>query len=114
VQHLPSRTSESKGHWQIQNSSAAYDLKFLLPTRRNIRRNFKSAALAPHDFAVRSGYARQREAKTSNRIPLATYVTIAIRPSGGAGRRVIYYCFGGAEKRYFGFSEINLPAKMAT
>jgi hypothetical protein len=35
-------------------------------------------------------------------------------PSGGAGRRTIYYCFGGDEKHYFGFSEINLLARMAT
>jgi len=34
-------------------SSAAFDLKFLSPIRGNFRRNFKSAALEPHDFAVR-------------------------------------------------------------
>src|SRR5215471_14083462 len=53
-----SRTSESKGHKQIQASSAAFDLKFLLGTCGKLCRNFKSAALVPHDFAVRLDIAR--------------------------------------------------------
>jgi hypothetical protein len=65
---------------------------------------------------LRRPFRQRSSARSQNvhRIPLATYVTIAIRPSGGAGRRTIYYCFGGDEKHYFGFSEINLLARMTT
>jgi hypothetical protein len=53
------RTSESEGHDQIYDSSAAFDLKFLEWTRGDLGRNFKSAALVPHAFAVRSSRARR-------------------------------------------------------
>src|SRR6478672_11851616 len=36
-----------------KNSSVAFDLTFLVRTRGKLCRNFKSATLAPHDFAVR-------------------------------------------------------------
>jgi hypothetical protein len=56
-------------------------------------RNFKSAALAPHDFAVRVGAVRQ-ERRRVHRIPRPTSVTIAKRPSqwerDGLGSEVIW------------------------
>ena len=45
---------KAKGTRDSGCSSAAFDLKFLSQIRGNFRRNFKSAALVPHDFAVRS------------------------------------------------------------
>lgn len=44
-QHPLLRTSKSYGHWQTNNSSAAFHLKFLNRIRRLRRRNFKWAAL---------------------------------------------------------------------
>src|SRR5271169_3694522 len=44
---------KAKGTSKPMISSAAFDLKFLLRTRSKVCRNFKSAALAPHGFAVR-------------------------------------------------------------
>src|SRR5713226_2759512 len=41
------RTSESKGHWQLYDSSVALDLTFLPMTRGNAGRNVKSATLVP-------------------------------------------------------------------
>src|ERR1700730_13632235 len=43
--HALSRTSESHGHEQTYNSSAAFDLKFLNEICGTHCRNFKSAAL---------------------------------------------------------------------
>src|SRR6266852_3709711 len=45
--HTLIRTSESKGHWQLYDSSVALDLTFLPMTRGNAGRNVKSATLVP-------------------------------------------------------------------
>ena len=63
----------------IQDSSAAFDLKFLFGTRGNLCRNFKSAALVPHDFAVRDR-PRSSHAPARPSHPASRVVTIAIRP----------------------------------
>jgi hypothetical protein len=62
-----------------------FDLKLLLWTRGNLSRNFKSAALVPHDFAVRSPVHSSSHRKRPPH-PASTSVTIAIRPSCEAGR----------------------------
>ena len=68
-----SRTSESKGHKQIHDSSAAFDLKFLIGTRGNLCRNFKSAAL------VTTRLRRPRRCRSSDGI-LASIASRAQRP----------------------------------
>src|SRR5258705_13763612 len=50
-QHALTRTSETKGHWQLSDSSAAF--RFEVPNRVCCRccRNFKSAALGASSFS---------------------------------------------------------------
>src|SRR5688572_25564398 len=57
LQHVRLQASEPKGHWQLDDSSAALDLTFLRRTRCNTGRNVKSAAL------VASGRHRKHAAR---------------------------------------------------
>jgi len=64
---------------------------FLLRTGGNLRRNFKSVALAPHDFAVRSLMRSSHALLASTASLSPTSVTIAKRPSfKGRGRRDLW------------------------
>src|SRR5271169_4437907 len=76
---------KAKGTSKLMISSAAFDLKFLLRTRSKLCRNFKSAALAPHDFAVRFQAPFVFRRQSVHRIPRFTSVTIAKRPSREGG-----------------------------
>src|ERR1700741_5260320 len=58
----------------LRFSSAAFDLKFLLRTRGNLGRNFKSAAPAPHGFAVRDRRLRLKHHPRPSH-PASTFVT---------------------------------------
>jgi hypothetical protein len=72
---------KAKGASKFKISSAAFDLKFLVWTRGELCRNFKSAALAPHAFAVRLKRRSAARRQSAHRIPRLTSVTITIRPS---------------------------------
>jgi len=63
-------------------------------------------ASGPHDFAVRVRAIRQERTRV-HRIPHPTSVTIAKRPSRGAGCESIYFCF------YPPSSEISENPKLA-
>jgi hypothetical protein len=66
---------KAKGTRDSGFSSAAFDLKFLSLIRGNFRRNFKSAALRPHGFAVREKNAARRAthlASTASRLAFVT------------------------------------------
>src|SRR5271167_2368565 len=112
---------KAKGTSKFMISSAVFDLKFLLRTRSKLCRNFKSAALAPHDFAVRELRPRQKRSLRPPH-PALTSVTIAKRPSRRDGTATQYYCFYPAVKNNFGKSEIGpysfaivvAPAKAGT
>ena len=83
------RTSESKGHWQVQASGAALDLKFLHALAGTNDRNFKSTApvlirVSMRDATRRPGFAASRSSSPSSRAPASSCLSVSCVSKPGA------------------------------